>query len=214
MGSFQEFKKSNNFKNIKIDKNFRNSEYGLQPAVCDNCYYALKNSKFLNNKIFTTYNKVFRDEVSKYNTLDRLISFSVRDIMFVGDKNFTLGIRNNLIESIKKFLNISELNCSIEVANDPFFVSNIDKKVFQDAFDLKFEILADIPFLKEKIAIGSINYHFNTFGKALGILKKGKPVFSGCIGIGFERVLLALYSQFGTDLKHWPRKFKKLIKLT
>ena len=186
----------------------------MQPAVCDNCYYALKNSKFLNNKIFTTYNKVFRDEVSKYNTLDRLISFSVRDIMFVGDKNFTLGIRNNLIESIKKFLNISELNCSIEVANDPFFVSNIDKKVFQDAFDLKFEILADIPFLKEKIAIGSINYHFNTFGKALGILKKGKPVFSGCIGIGFERVLLALYSQFGTDLKHWPRKFKKLIKLT
>ena len=210
----KKYKKSNNFKNIKIDKNFRNSEYGLQPAVCDNCYYALKNSKFLNNKIFTTYNKVFRDEVSKYNTLDRLISFSVRDIMFVGDKNFTLGIRNNLIESIKKFLNISELNCSIEVANDPFFVSNIDKKVFQDAFDLKFEILADIPFLKEKIAIGSINYHFNTFGKALGILKKGKPVFSGCIGIGFERVLLALYSQFGTDLKHWPRKFKKLIKLT
>ena len=47
----KKYKKSNNFKNIKIDKNFRNSEYGLQPAVCDNCYYALKNSKFLNNKI-------------------------------------------------------------------------------------------------------------------------------------------------------------------
>ena len=209
----KKYKKSKSFKNIKIDKNFRNSEYGLQPAVCDNCYYALKNSKFLNNKVFTTYNKVFRDEVSKYNTLDRLISFSVRDIMFVGDKNFTLDVRNNLIKSIKKFLNISDLNCSIEVANDPFFVSNINKKVFQDAFDLKFEILADIPFLKEKIAIGSINYHFNTFGKALGIFKKGKPVFSGCIGIGFERVLLALYSQFGTDLKYWPKKFKKLIKL-
>ena len=43
---------------IKISRNYR--RYGLQPAVCDNCYYALKNSKFLNNKVFTTYNKVFR----------------------------------------------------------------------------------------------------------------------------------------------------------
>ena len=63
--------------------------------------------------------------------MDRLISFSVRDIMFVGDKNFTLGIRNNLIESIKKFLNISELNCSIEVANDPFLYQILIKRFFK-----------------------------------------------------------------------------------
>ena len=85
--------------------------------------------------------------------------------------------------------------------------------MFQDAFDLKYEILADIPFLKKQIAIGSINFHFNHFGKALGITRKGKPIFSGCVAIGLERLLLAIYAQFGTNIKYWPRKFKDLIKI-
>ena len=67
--------------------------------------------------------------------------------------------------------------------------------------DLKYEIVANIPFLKNDIAIGSINFHFNTFGKAFNISKNGQFIFSGCIGIGFERLLLALYSQHGTSLK-------------
>jgi hypothetical protein len=201
------------FKNIKLSNHFRNSEYGLQPAVCDNCYYALQNLKFYKNTIYTTYNKVFRDEKSNFDNLDRLISFSVRDIMFVGDKKFVLKIRDELIKSIKKFFSISKLNCTIEVANDPFFISNVEKKIYQDALDLKYEILADIPFLKKKIAVGSINFHLNIFGKAFKISNKGKSIFSGCIGIGFERLLLALYSQHGTNLKLWPKNFKKLIKI-
>ena len=133
--------------------------------------------------------------------------------MFVGDKNFVINTRNKLIKSLKKFFKVSNLNCSIEVANDPFFSANIEKKIIQDALDLKYEILADIPFLKKKIAVGSINFHLNTFGKAFKIKQNGKAVFSGCIGIGFERLLLALYSQFGTNLKSWPKNFKDLIKI-
>jgi hypothetical protein len=200
------------YKNIKIDKRFRNSSLGLQPAVCDNCYYALRNVKNFNNTVYTTYNKVFRDENSKVDNLDRLTSFSVRDIMFVGDKNFVCKIRDKLIKSIIKFLKISKLDCTIEVANDPFFISNIDKKIFQDALDLKYEILAEIPFLKKKIAIGSINFHLNTFGKAFKIYKNNKFVYSGCIGIGFERLLLAFYSQYGMNTNFWPKKLKKIIK--
>ena len=198
---------------MQIDKKFRGSDYGLQPAVCDNCYYALENIKNFKNTIYTTFNKVFRDENSLHDNLDRLTSFSVRDIMFVGDKKFVTNTRKKLINSIKKFLRLSKLNCTIEVANDPFFVSNINKKVFQDALDLKYEILAEIPFLKKKIAIGSINFHLNTFGKAFKIYKKNNFIFSGCIGIGFERLLLAFYSQFGNNVKFWPKNLKKILKI-
>ena len=95
---------SKKFNNIKINNNFENAEYGLQPAVCDNCYYTLSNLKSFKNTIYTTYNKVFRNENSKNNSLDRLMSFSVRDIMFVGDKNFVIKTRNSLIEDLKIFL--------------------------------------------------------------------------------------------------------------
>ena len=92
-------------------------------------------------------------------------------------------------------------------------MSNINKKVFQDAMDLKYEIIAEIPFLKKEIAVGSINFHLNTFGKAFKIKRKGKFIYSGCIGIGFERLLLALYSQHGTNIDKWPKKFKNILNL-
>ena len=208
-----EYSSNKKFNNIKINNNFENAEYGLQPAVCDNCYYALSNMKSFKNTIYTTYNKVFRNENSKNNSLDRLMSFSVRDIMFVGDKNFVLKTRNRLIEDIKIFLKKTDLDCTIETANDPFFIGNVDKKLFQDAFELKYEILATIPFLKKKIAIGSINFHLDTFGKAFNIKNKKKNIYSGCIGIGYERLLLALYSQHGNNINKWPKQFKKEIKI-
>ncbi|WP_440669452.1 aminoacyl--tRNA ligase-related protein [Candidatus Pelagibacter sp. HIMB1483] len=218
--SFNNYKKfsnkygnKKNFKSIKINNQFRNSNYGLQPAVCDNCYYALQNVKNHKNSIYTTYNKVFRDEKSNFKTLDRLISFSVRDIMFVGDEQFVLRTKNKLVKSLKKFFQTTMLNCRIEVANDPFFISNVNKKVFQDAMDLKYEIIVEIPFLKKEIAVGSINFHLNTFGKAFKIKRKGKFIFSGCIGIGFERLLLALYSQHGININKWPKKLKKILNL-
>lgn len=221
-GLKKNYKNINNFKNrfgkkslkkIDLKKNFRESAIGLQPAVCDNCYYALKNMKNFKNTIYTTYNKVFRDEKSNVDNLDRLLSFSVRDIMFVGDKKFVVKQIDKIKKYLKKFLLISGLNCTIEKANDPFFSLNKEKKTFQDALDLKYEILVDIPFLKKKIAVGSINFHYNTFGKAFNIESKGKTIFSACIGIGFERLVLAFYSQFGINTNLWPKKLKKIIKI-
>lgn len=209
----RKYKNNNISKKVAIDKNFRDSSFGLQPAVCDTCYYALSNIKNFNNTVYTTYNKVFRDENSILGNLDRLPCFSVRDIMFVGDKKFVIKIRNKLINSIKNFLKISKLNSTIEIANDPFFISSIEKKIFQDALELKYEVLADIPFLKKKIAIGSINFHLNTFGRAFKICKGKKFVFSGCVGIGFERLLLALYSQHGTNVGKWPKNLRKIINI-
>ena len=201
----------NKFQSIKIDNNFTNSHYGLQPAVCDNCYYALKNINKFKNNIYTTYNKVFRNEDSKVNSLDRLINFSVRDIMFVGTKKFVADTKNKLFEELKFFFLKTGLSFSIEIANDPFFVGKLNKNVFQHSHELKYEILTEIPFLKKKIAVGSINFHLDTFGRAFNIKNKKEFIYSGCIGIGFERLMLALYSQHGTSLKKWPNKFFRLI---
>ena len=46
-----------------------------------------------------------------------------------------------------------------------FFLLNKEKKTFQDALDLKYEILVDIPFLKKKDRSWIYNFHYNTFGK-------------------------------------------------
>ena len=88
-----------------------------------------KKKKKFKNTILTTYNKVFRDENSSKDNLDRITCFSVRDIMFLGSEKFVLNTRKKLINSLIVFLKKTNLNCSIEVANDPFFISNIKKDI-------------------------------------------------------------------------------------
>jgi hypothetical protein len=73
--------------------------------------------------------------------------------------------------------------------------------------------LVYIPYLKKKIAVGSINNHLDTFGKSLSIKNKKGFVHSGCMGIGFERLVFALYCQLGTDLKKWPKSLKNLLNI-
>jgi hypothetical protein len=208
----QSYNVNNKYKKIKIDKSFDDIKYGLQPAVCNNCYYALKNINKFNNKIYTTYNKVFRNEYSSTKSLDRLMSFTVRDIMFLGDQIFVKKTINELFQELKDFFISSDLSFSIEVADDPFFSSQINKKVFQQSYELKYEILVYIPHLKKKIAVGSINNHLNTYGKALNIKNNKGFIHSGCVGIGFERLLFSIYSQYGNNLKKWPKKLLKILK--
>ena len=79
---------------------------------------------------------------------------------------------NKLFEELKFFFLKTGLSFSIEIANDPFFVGKLNKNVFQHSHELKYEILTEIPFLKKKIAVGSINFHLDTFGRAFNIKNK------------------------------------------
>ncbi len=203
------------YERVSAKDHLADCSYGLQPAVCDVCYYTLSHATDYQNRIYTTYNKVFRNERSQTDSLDRLLAFSVRDIMFVGDEGFVLGIRQRLIEDLSRFLQTLNLNCRIEAANDPFFSNDAAlKNVFQYASRLKYELLARLNHSGEYIAVGSINLHLDFFGKAFNIrLPDRTCVHSGCIGIGFERLAYALYCQYGHDVDAWPVALKETLGL-
>ena len=199
--------KDQSFETVPMDSWMADASYGLQPAVCDCCYYNLEGAKSHQDTFYTTVNKVFRNERSATNRLDRLTNFSVRDIMFVGGEEFVLESRQALIERLSRFLVDLQINAKIETANDPFFANDAAMKtVFQNAHRLKYELLADIPHLGKEIAVGSINLHTDFFGKAFNIrMSDGRTAHSGCIGVGMERMSYALFCQHGPSLADWPR---------
>ena len=208
------YNSTKDYEKVDIDQNLDDCKYGLEPSVCNTCYYLLSESKFHENTVYTTYNKVFRNEFSKTDSLDRLTNFSVRDIMFVGDEQFVLTVRQKLIEDLAKLLAYFHIDCKIESANDPFFSSEIDRKLFQYSFGLKYELLATIPHSNNLLAIGSVNLHLDTFGKAFNIrLKDDTQAMSGCIGIGFERIVYALFCQHGPLTDKWPKDLKEKLEL-
>lgn len=206
------YNNTNDYDKVKITDHLDDCHYGLEPSVCNTCYYALSNEKNHKNTVYTTYNKVFRNESSKTDSLDRLMNFSVRDIMFVGDEEFVLATRQKLIDELIGLIKYLKIDCKIESANDPFFSNDIARKLFQYSFGLKYELLAFIPHTNTRIAIGSINLHLDTFGEAFDIQSTdGKRISSGCIGIGFERIVYVLYCQYGYDVATWPVDLKEKL---
>ena len=209
----QKYSKENAFDHIDITEHMAPSDLGLQSAVCDTCYYVLRGKRSFGNTLYTTYNKVFRNECSETNSLDRLTSFSVRDIMFVGDQKFVMQQRQKMIELAIEFLAWLDLDSSIAAANDPFFTDeSMIKAVYQNASELKYELLVKLPFSGKELAVGSINLHQDFFGQAFDIkLPDGGFVWSGCLGIGFERIVYALYAQYGTESDSWPAHLKRIV---
>ena len=211
----KQYDKKNAYDRVSMTDGFADSTYGLQCAVCDMCYYNMRGTRNHKNTVYTTYNKVFRNERSTTGSLDRLTTFSVRDIMFVGDKDFVLVFRQKMIDEAENLLRLLDLESKIETADDPFFSNDtIVKNLFQSTSELKHELLVKLNYSDSYIAVGSVNLHLDFFGQAFDIqIPDGSPVYSGCIGIGFERLVFGLYCQYGTDIEKWPETVKGTLSL-
>ena len=62
------------------------------------------------------------------------------------------------------------------------------------------------------LACGSINLHGSFFGTRFDIKDaENNPVHTGCVGLGIERWVLALFTQHGFDPDRWPSEVREVI---
>ena len=79
------------------------------------------------------------------------MSFTVRDIMFLGDQIFVKKTINELFKELKDFFISSDLSFSIEVADDPFFLVKLIKRYFNNLMSLNMKYLFTFHILKKKL---------------------------------------------------------------
>jgi len=182
-----------------------------QPSVCTSCYYSLGKRTPVKSALYTTYNRVFRNEGSQ--RLDRLLSFSVRDIIVVGDEEYVRKTREVFLQKAGAFIRELVIEAKIVRATDPFFATKSNKVFMQKTADLKHEIQAWIPYERKAIAVGSINLHLDTFGKRFSMNLKNGAAFSACFGIGFERLTYSLFAQNGPNLDDWSIDLVEKLRL-
>jgi seryl-tRNA synthetase len=190
----------------------------LVPAVCYHCYQSLEGQTLGDlGHLVTSMGKCFRYESSNIVGLDRLWDFTMREIIFVGTEALVTARRQKAIEAVTQQLARWDLDGAIETANDPFFPTTYATKTYwQHRSDLKFELrLAIEPSASgdaRTLACGSFNLHENFFGKTFGITaSNGEPAFTGCVGWGLERWVLACFTQHGYDAKDWPEWLRARI---
>jgi seryl-tRNA synthetase len=136
----------------------------------------------------------------------RLQSFSMREFVRIGRPDDVLAWRDGWIERGLTFFRALGLSMESEQAFDPFFGDiarfMINQQVTQS---LKIELMAAIGSLEKLSPITSCNYHLEHFTKPFDIrMDDDQVAHSACIGIGMERIALALLRKHGMDVDAWP----------
>lgn len=193
---------------------FSKVEAMLSPAVCYHLYYSLADKPLpVKNMVATAVGNCFRYESNNLVSLERLWNFTMQEIIFIGDKDFVLEKREQARNFMRPIFEDIGLVYMVETANDPFFVGEFRKQaMFQNAFQLKYEIQASLPFKDDTLAVGSYNYHQDFFGRNLNItLADGSPIHTGCTAFGLERMAFAFLAQHGLDKKNWPAPVREAV---
>jgi len=191
---------------------FSKTQTLLSPAVCYHLYFSLADKPLPGSGLVATaVGNCFRYESINLASLERMWNFTMREVIFVGLKDFVLKNRETGRERMRGFFEKIGLAYRVESANDPFFIGEFKKQAaFQSAFQLKFEIRARLPFKDSTLAVGSYNYHQDFFGRSLNItLPDGSPAHTGCIAFGLERMAFAFLAQYGLDEARWPEGMRK-----
>ena len=179
----------------------------LSPAVCYHLYFALADQSLPQGKVVVTaVGNCFRYESINLSSLERLWNFTMREVIFIGEKEFVLENREIARQRMSSVFEEIGLAYRVESANDPFFIGEFRKQAaFQSAFQLKFEVRARLPFKDSTLAVGSYNYHQDFFGRHLNMtLPDGSPAHTGCVAFGLERMAYAFLAQYGFDSRDWP----------
>ncbi len=187
-------------------------DYALPPAVCYHHYPYLANQIVdERGSIITAIGRCVREEHDDTHPLERLRSFTMREIVAVGSAEFVEEMRADLIERVGKLIVALDLDAVIETATDPFFTSESrGRLLMQQVQPLKYELRLTVSDDGRSIAAASFNNHQDHFGKAFSIRQRGGEfAHSGCVAFGWERWILAFFAQHGTCEADWPIRIRR-----
>lgn len=174
------------------------------PSTCYHCYACREGVDIAEDTAVTAITKCHRYEGLNHKDPGRLMEFSLREVIFLGSPDYVRKTRQRSLELVEDMVKEWNIFGELITANDPFFSSDFANKAsHQHRLALKYEYKADLPPARP-ISILSSNLHGPTFSKAFSISQKGRPINTGCIGFGLERMVLAIFAQYGVMPQSWP----------
>ncbi len=187
------------------------SDVVMSPAACYSIYPLMAGTLPEQGRLISVNNWVYRHEPSAEPT--RMMSFRMREYIRLGSQDAVLPWRELWLQRFTQLLSSLRLPAHTEVASDPFFgrggkmmaASQIEQK-------LKFELMVPVNSLESPTATVSFNYHQTKFGELFDIRQAhGELAHTACIGIGLERLVMALFKHHGFELTGWPQAVQDVL---
>ncbi|AQV96190.1 amino acid--[acyl-carrier-protein] ligase [Cupriavidus necator] len=185
----------------------------LTPAACYPIYPVIARRGPLpeGGKVVDVLSYCFRHEPSLEPT--RMQLFRQREYVCLGTPERITAFREQWLARGLQLGERLQLPVEIDVANDPFFGRG-GKLVAesQRELKLKFELLIPVNDGAGPTACMSFNYHMDHFGTTWGLrTADGGIAHTGCVGIGVERMTLALLRYHGLDPARWPQAVRDTL---
>jgi seryl-tRNA synthetase len=187
----------------------------LRPALCFHVYAELEHAQVGRAPtMITVTGPCFRHE-AETQALERQREFTMREIVVVGEPDAVTRLRVAVRERTLQFAYSLGLDCSVDVANDPFFGSAGGKAraLYQQAKELKWELVQRGCRRERSLAIASFNLHEDYFARAFDIrlAERDTPAWTGCFAFGLERWVAAVLDTHGPDAERWPDAVRALV---
>ncbi|MFI5727002.1 hypothetical protein [Streptomyces cyaneofuscatus] len=207
---YQEFQRSHEERGLDstVLDSCRNVDYCLPPTMCYHTFdqYRDRTLPAEGLHVVTAKGKAFRFEAGYATSLERLWDFTIREIVFMGEREEVLAARRRFMQRTFAFIEDLGLAGFCEVGNDPFFGGpDTSTRIWsQKLMELKYELR--IPVAPERtVAAASFNFHDDLFGEKFGIgYGPDATVRSACVGFGLERLAYAFLCRHGLDVDAWP----------
>lgn len=192
-----------------VRPHLQSPDWVLSPTVCHHCFESLSDAAHKSHQTITALNQCSRYEVHDTGGLKRLRHYWMREIIFLrSTPEETQSALDDVLKLTTDLLRSWGISFKVKSASDPFFLdSGTGKRMFQTALLMKRELV--LPVEGKSIACGSFNNHMKTLVEAFDITANDGEIASGCVGWGYDRLILALFSQLGPDCENWPEQVRK-----
>lgn len=171
----------------------------LAPVVCHNIYRALRGTSLSGGRAITALGTCYRHEGFRFAPLLRQWEFSMREIVLAGPPAYVEEVRIRTLDLVKELATELDLDARLEIATDPFFVSEAaSARTFQALRSTKLELRLAIDDVVTTAA-GSFNLHGDHFTSPMSIRDRdGNLVETACIAFGLERWMAAILARWGS----------------
>lgn len=180
---------------------FDDALFAMTPAACHGVYDLVPTPVGPNGFKATAVATCFRNERS--SELGRFRSFQMFECVQVGPEDIVEAFIANGRAVVREFFSALGIDDEWEAAVDPFFLG--DGVASVKATDApKHELATPLVPGQSRVAISSVNYHHDHFASAFNLTSETGTTVSACLGVGIERLALALFGRHGLDFAGWP----------
>jgi|GEM_PF-4434822 len=175
--------------------------FAMTPAACHGVYDLVPTPVGPSGFKATAVATCFRNERS--SELGRFRSFQMFECVQIGSEPVVAAFIATGRAVVSEFFSALGIEDEWEAAVDPFFLGDGVASV-KTADAPKHELATALVPGQPRVAISSVNYHQEHFASAFDLSSDAGTTVSACLGIGIERLTLALFGRYGLDPASWP----------